>query len=1265
MVCLTLAGDTVPDFDVPGLVSPVGTERWHALLDRADGVRVFKLLLERDDVTLVAHNAPFDLAVLAEAGVGVRKIFEGLEARRFRDTLIREKLIAIGTDRLDFDPRTGKRPAFNLAELVDGYFGVDISASKASKSCKVCPHLVEEGDLPAEPCPSCGTWRLCYHRLDGVPVDAWPAPARDYAIEDAEWALRVHTAQAEPLLSSAGLDIVREDGSVVDEDNQLRAGFALHLMAAHGVLVDNEKATAWGQELEAACAEMDAAGRRAGFIRPNGTKDMKRLYALVEQCYGDSTPRTEKGNVKTDRDTLLGSGHPDLVAFADPNGDRKNLTTYLPILQAAEGHPLTSSPNVLVATGRTSWRSPNLQNCFDGATEILTLRGWVRFDQLLDGDSVAQWEDGQVTFVVPERVVRSPYRGEMVSLRKTHVSLLVTPEHRCPTIERKTGKLQVHPAQAYPRDAHQLHGGRYSGPGLPLSDVEIQLLVVMQADGSWHDQGIDFSFWKARKKQRILELLNATNLPVSEGTSSDPERLRVRVLASDGVDKLHAYLGDKKLFGPWVLEMSQRQLEVFTEEVWHWDGCYTRKNHYASQHKQNADWVQIAHTLLGIRARIRLYSCNKTPSWQVDVTRRNYSGTANILEDRVSWDGTVYCVTVPSGFVVVRRDGCTAVSGNSPRGTLFRECFVPRHGKVFVSVDYDTIELRALAQVHLWWFGKSAMADALIAGEDLHLSLGAQLLGIPYAEAQARLAAGDEEVSDARQNAKMCFAAGTEVLTRTGWVRIEDVTTGHEIAAVVDIPERRTPGGAPRIAWQHPLRTAQRWSDNVIRVYNKQFDLVCTADHEVPSYLDDAGPLRRVEMQDLNKARYHLKSAVAPGDVEADEILLRLAVATQADGNIYVGRTAHRPSIRFGFKNPRKIERLEMLLQRAGICHRTSVSKEGVYIFNVGAKVAGPILDLLGENKTLPSWWCSLTPELRHVVLEEVGVWDAKVREGKNSYLYTSKDKQSAETLFRMAALTGWRGVLCEKHMTYKGLPYPYYEVSILPRADARSVVKYEQQPAQQVYCLTVPAGYMIVRGGEGRERQGHLVVSNCNFGFPGGLSAETFVVYSAGMGHPISLEAAQRLRDTWFERWPEMADYFNVIGEASKWDRFCLTQPVSLRQRAGCSFTSGSNSFFQGLVADGAKAAVWALSKAAYTGTAPLKGVRPWVFLHDEIITEGPLDTLTEWADAKTALMIEAMERYIPDIPITAAPAAMTRWRKGAKEVRIDGRLVPWEPKE
>jgi len=89
-----------------------------------------------------------------------------------------------------------------------------------------------------------------------------------------------------------------------------------------------------------------------------------------------------------------------------------------------------------------------------------------------------------------------------------------------------------------------------------------------------------------------------------------------------------------------------------------------------------------------------------------------------------------------------------------PRKGSARNAFVPRKGMVFCSCDYDTIELRALAQSCLDLVGQSAMAEALRAGEDLHLNLAADFMGISREEAAKRYTDGDSEVADQRQMMK-------------------------------------------------------------------------------------------------------------------------------------------------------------------------------------------------------------------------------------------------------------------------------------------------------------------------------------------------------------------------------------------------------------------------------------------------------------------------------------------------------------------------------
>ena len=189
------------------------------------------------------------------------------------------------------------------------------------------------------------------------------------------------------------------------------------------------------------------------------------------------------------------------------------------------------------------------------------------------------------------------------------------------------------------------------------------------------------------------------------------------------------------------------------------------------------------------------------------------------------------------------------------------------------------------------------------------------------------------------------------------------------------------------------------------------------------------------------------------------------------------------------------------------------------------------------------------------------------------------------------------------------------------------------------------------------------------NFGFPGMLGVKAYVKYAKGYGIKLNFNEATDTKNAWFNLFPEMKSFRKMISQACDTGvdgRFTVKQLGSGRLRAGCSYTSGANTWFQGLAADGAKAALWALFKACYLDeSSALYGVRMWAFIHDEVLFEGDETTAHLWAPEAARIMVEAMSLYIPDVPSQVEPALMYRWNKKAKTVyNEEGHLVPWEPK-
>lgn len=150
------------------------------------------------------------------------------------------------------------------------------------------------------------------------------------------------------------------------------------------------------------------------------------------------------------------------------------------------------------------------------------------------------------------------------------------------------------------------------------------------------------------------------------------------------------------------------------------------------------------------------------------------------------------------------------------------------------------------------------------------------------------------------------------------------------------------------------------------------------------------------------------------------------------------------------------------------------------------------------------------------------------------------------------------------------------------------------------------------------------------NFGFPGGLGIETFIEFAKGYDLKVSEEEAQKMKDTWFEAFPEMKQYMQ--GEEGS------VTTLTGRIRANTTYCAEKNTPFQGLAADGAKLAMYNLMDAGFK----LVG-----FVHDEIITEVPENTAEEMRRLQEEIMINSMALVVPDVKISVESTISPRYCK------------------
>jgi hypothetical protein len=211
--------------------------------------------------------------------------------------------------------------------------------------------------------------------------------------------------------------------------------------------------------------------------------------------------------------------------------------------------------------------------------------------------------------------------------------------------------------------------------------------------------------------------------------------------------------------------------------------------------------------------------------------------------------------------------------------------------------------------------------------------------------------------------------------------------------------------------------------------------------------------------------------------------------------------------------------------------------------------------------------------------------------------------------------------------------------------------------------CDYQTAAYRISIG-DPEAQNARQLAKVANFGFPGGCGPARLVAFAKGMGVEIDEYLAAKLKAIWFKAWPEMRLYFEYISQCETDDGWYFVDHVnSPRIRGRATFTAACNSYFQGLAADGAKAAMWEVTRRQWCEpTSALYGTFIVNFVHDELILECPIGQLEAAARELREVMCYEFNKYTPDVPVHAEAEAMIHWTKNGQKVFDENDEYVWD---
>ena len=367
---------------------------------------------------------------------------------------------------------------------------------------------------------------------------------------------------------------------------------------------------------------------------------------------------------------------------------------------------ISGDMNKGIAVGRVTALA-GLQGCVDFETEFLTPHGWKPISEYDEGDLVAQFDKDSrsMSFVEPEEYIKIPCDEFYHIKSKYGVDQMLTPEHRV-LYETSKGNLNVKSAE----DVVKIHnsdgavgfGGKFittfnppEREGMDISDSKLLLQVAVMADGYFMDKRktwdnmVRINIKKKQKKDRLVGLLE------------DSQTQYKRVDRNDGfsVFEFGAPLHTKS-YGKEFFDCSIHQLNLIADECLYWDGSYctndSGRRAFFSNDKKSADFIQYCFSATGRKARISedIRDDRSNTSYIVTITDRNKLTISNPKRNSIELvthgDGFKYCFSVPSTFLVLRRNGCIFVTGNSGKSFIVSNIIREAQQKGYFCIYIDT-----------------------------------------------------------------------------------------------------------------------------------------------------------------------------------------------------------------------------------------------------------------------------------------------------------------------------------------------------------------------------------------------------------------------------------------------------------------------------------------------------------------------------------------------------------------------------------------------
>jgi GTP cyclohydrolase I len=327
--------------------------------------------------------------------------------------------------------------------------------------------------------------------------------------------------------------------------------------------------------------------------------------------------------------------------------------------------------------------------CYDENTEILTENSWKLFKDLKKNDKVAQVDPltRYLSFVKPKGFISYKYNGGMVRAKSLSVDLLVTPEHRFYyssewNFYKGNNNWRIAPAKelmkkyvVIPR-ACNWSGNNFKN--IKIGRHTLPADIFVQFFGIWVSEGCATQTGKRRfvvvsqspKSESFLKIKGLfDSLRIRYIQCKSGATIQFRIEDVDFYEYFKKFGKSEDKYIPEIIKNAPpKLLRLFLDWYIKGDG-HIKKNkaiHFVSKSEKLINDLQEICIKLGIGCTKQ----NNRKFFRME-THKTKSGIdkwysilrpGNFLFEK--YKGKVFCVSVPKGLVLVRRNGRVAISGN-------------------------------------------------------------------------------------------------------------------------------------------------------------------------------------------------------------------------------------------------------------------------------------------------------------------------------------------------------------------------------------------------------------------------------------------------------------------------------------------------------------------------------------------------------------------------------------------------------------------------